>query len=693
MDGDEQNQGRGPRGRTSIGLKLGVLIALVTAVVIATSVYVIALRLKARAIVEDETIAHHTSEKIASAVQLVFETAFNITDATEENMMALVAAKVSDPLVYDTLLRRMIDAGPDHFGAWFAWDPAVLKGARAADAKRFATYWHQNGIEMLHDVVPDGILDSALYTVPFTTGKAFLFEPHQIDAASSDSTLVTSFSIPLKSDDQTVGVIGLDLKLDGIADALSSIELPLGAAITVVSTNGVVAMTTSDRPGRHRATKIDADLADTLEAAKQGQRDLSNIVDRKDGSLRSWNAIHFNTVQNPWYVLIEIPRQPFAAVLMRGDVSFVAVPAIALIVILCSVLIAVRSIVSKPLAALSDIIVGLGQGLFGFAIPGLKRKDEIGDIARAVERLQDSKMEIARLQEESGESEYRRLHDRRTELDGIADRFSRSAESIVVELSAVAADIKTKAAEVAGTSDAALKRLDEVTATSGAAQARLKDAAASTSSLLETIASIRKQTKQTRVISERAEARTITTDQSMVKLDVAIGRVDEVAAMIMGVAGQINLIALNATIEAARAGEAGRGFAVVAQEIKVLASRTAVATAEISRYVDEIQKASGTANASVAQMKVALIEMQTVSNVIADTLDVQSGATDAIRTSVASAVEGASRFEQDMSALSSSSERVQDASVGMLRQSAALDCEAARLTQGFAEFLRFIKAV
>jgi methyl-accepting chemotaxis protein len=65
-------------------------------------------------------------------------------------------------------------------------------------------------------------------------------------------------------------------------------------------------------------------------------------------------------------------------------------------------------------------------------------------------------------------------------------------------------------------------------------------------------------------------------------------RVNKVASGIESIAKQTNLLALNATIEAARAGEAGKGFAVVASEVKVLARRTADATAEIHGTIDAL---------------------------------------------------------------------------------------------------------
>ncbi|MEE8443729.1 MAG: methyl-accepting chemotaxis protein, partial [Alphaproteobacteria bacterium] len=219
--------------------------------------------------------------------------------------------------------------------------------------------------------------------------------------------------------------------------------------------------------------------------------------------------------------------------------------------------------VTGPLERMTRAMARLAEGDHSVEVPLVKRRDEIGDMAQALQVFKDNAIENARLQSEQAELKQSAEDEKRKDMLEMADRFEGQVKEVVDGVSSSANEMQATAAQLSTTAEETSRRSATVATASDQATANVQTVATAAEELSASIAEIGRQVGQSAKIAQNAVEEAENTNSTVQGLSAAAGKIGEVVDLINDIAGQTNLLALNATIEAARAGEAGKGFAVV----------------------------------------------------------------------------------------------------------------------------------
>jgi methyl-accepting chemotaxis protein len=290
--------------------------------------------------------------------------------------------------------------------------------------------------------------------------------------------------------------------------------------------------------------------------------------------------------------------------------------------------------ITRPVHHLTRVMRALTDGELEVAIPDTARRDELGEMARAVGVFRNHMVKEAELTRQQEEVRQRATQEKHAALRAMAETIESETRSALEQIAERAGVMASTADEM----DASASRTGGCARSAAIAAAQALESAQNVAHTVEQLAAsirgIGGQVGHSNAVVERAVEAGKQTRSAIEALNQRVQRIGAVTDMIGEIAARTNLLALNATIEAARAGDAGKGFAVVASEVKQLAAQTASSTGEISRNIHEVLTATGASVDAVCQIEQTIAEVNDIANSIAAEVNLQRTASEEIAGSV-----------------------------------------------------------
>jgi methyl-accepting chemotaxis protein len=305
---------------------------------------------------------------------------------------------------------------------------------------------------------------------------------------------------------------------------------------------------------------------------------------------------------------------------------------------------------SRPLIRLAGTMRQLSEGRLEVEVTDKQRRDEIGNMANALEVFRASAVEVQRLEAQNKLNEQNAASERREMLAGVANRFQTQVAGIVDRVIETVSGVERSATTMTQIAEETRKRVDDVLGASTAASGNISSVASAAEEMATTSGEIAQRSDQSHHIASDAVTRVEASGTVITSLTDSTARIGKIVDLIGDIAAQTNLLALNATIEAARAGEAGRGFAVVASEVKSLADQTSKATGEISSQIAQVQETTKQAAAAMSAIQETIRVIDGSAAEVAGAIEQQRGAIGEIsrntQSASASAVQVTSNLQE-----------------------------------------------
>ena len=328
-------------------------------------------------------------------IQSQFEEAAETTRALSDLLTALLANKQTDRDMVLDIMKTMLKNSTGILGIWTAWEPNAFDGKDSEYANkphhdasgRFVPYVYLDDgsidVVVLEDYDQDGAGD--YYQVPLKSGKPEIIEPYSYVVGGKE-IMITSMMFPVKKNGKTVGVAGVDISLDFLANMVAEVT-PYGDGYSYIVSNGkkLVAHPNKDTIGKDLIALQAADQQQPISQAIEKGSEYSLMLKSKVTGIESYQIyipIRFNYFQTPWSFAVSVPIKTVMAGSNKIVLISIALGIAAVLLLLLVVFFVARKI-SAPIGQMTAIAQSIAGGNLDVSLTNTSQ-DEVGQLSAAL---------------------------------------------------------------------------------------------------------------------------------------------------------------------------------------------------------------------------------------------------------------------------------------------------------------------
>ncbi|KGD83870.1 methyl-accepting chemotaxis protein [Pantoea sp. PNA 14-12] len=493
----------------------------------------------------------------AGQIQQELTHALDAAQNLGQSLAALPAAGVTDRNVAHKLMEYALQKNPDFVSMTVVFEPNAFDGRDSAFAGqqgmppegRYAWYIDRDKdghfkMNPALDFLQPGA--GNYYLLPKETLKDTLIEPYSFAYDGAKPEWLTSVATPVMVNDKLKLVVSSDILLSSIQKKINQIKpwQGTGYALLISNSGNVISSPDTSEAGKKWPGNVNSTSTNVTEQ-------YDPVL--KEQAMYTWYPVRVGKSDKPWYVGIVAPVSQVMAAADRQLYWAIGLMIISILSVGAVLGLLFSRKVMRPLggepAEAARIALAVAEGRLNNSI-GVA-PDDSRSLFYALNTMQSQL---------------------RTMVGQIKDA-SLSVQQGAGEIASANLNLSSRTEEQAAALEETAASMEQISA----AIRMNADNAQQATGLTETATRI----------ANRGETLVDQVVTTMAKIDESSQKIGDITTLINSIAFQTNILALNAAVEAARAGEQGRGFAVVASEVRNLAQRTTSAVKDIAALIEE----------------------------------------------------------------------------------------------------------